>query len=202
MAIIDSDKNLMDYLKQVTIKDAMYLFATAWSEVSASCIAACWRKGLGDAVGEQADSDSDFDEADIREAEQRVEDYDGFNNHDMLNAKQALGPVTEEDIKTWLTVDDEEQTSAVLTDEQIIQTVTEPESTKEEEQEEEDEEPIPAMAKVVRCIQVGLRWVEKSAKSTPAEVMHFRNALYRASSEARSSLIQKELTDFFNFERQ
>ena len=82
--------------------------------------------------------------------------------------------------------------------------MTEPESTKEEEEqeEEEDEEPIPAMAEVVRCIQVGLRWVEKSAKSTPAEVMHFRNALYRARSEARSSLKQKELTDFFNFERQ
>ncbi|KAH3837656.1 hypothetical protein DPMN_111056 [Dreissena polymorpha] len=98
-AIIDSDKSLTDYLKQVTIKDAMNLFATAWSEVSASCIAVCRQKNLGDAVGEQADSNSDFDgldEADAREAEERFEDYEGFNNHDMLNAKQTLGPVTED----------------------------------------------------------------------------------------------------------
>ncbi|KAH3884475.1 hypothetical protein DPMN_008455 [Dreissena polymorpha] len=50
---------------------------------------------------------------------------------------------------------------------------------------------------IVRGLQIGLRYAEKSAKSTPAEVMHLRNILYRAKSEARSSLKQTELTDYF-----
>lgn len=47
--------------------------------------------------------------------------YDSFNNRDMLTAKRALGYVTEEEVTTWMTVDKDELTSAVLTDHKIVE---------------------------------------------------------------------------------
>ena len=83
-AIIDSDQSLTDYVKKMNIKDGMMIFATAWEEVSQQCIHACWMKGLGSAFPPRNESDSEsefegFDAEDVRRAETRVRNYNGFN---------------------------------------------------------------------------------------------------------------------------
>ena len=55
----------------------------------------------------------------------------------------------------------------------------------------------PAMSEVVKGLQVGLRWLEASDRSTAVEVTHLRNILHRAKAEARESCRQTMLTDFF-----
>ena len=206
-AIIDSNLNLQDYLKSLTIKDAMHLFATAWDAVSAESINACWRKGLGDTFQESVqDSDSDgdfdgFDETDLRDAESRAQDYEGFNECDMVTARRALGHVTEEAISTWLSIDNDEPTSPVLTDSEIVDSVTSTTTATTQPEDEDDDdadyEPTPAMSEVVKGLQVGLRWLEASDRSTAVEVTHLRNILHRAKAEARESCRQTMLTDFF-----
>ena len=151
------------------------------------------------------DSDSDFDgfdETDLREAENRAQDYEGFNECDMVTAWRALGHVTEEAISTWPSVDNDEPTSPVLIDSEIVDSVTSTmtvtiQREEEDEDNDADYEPIPAMSEVVKGLQAGLRWLEASDKSTAVEVTHLRNILHWAKAEARESCRQTMLTDFF-----
>ena len=153
---------------------------------------------------QDSDSDGDFDgfdETDLRDAESRAQDYEGFNERDMVTARRALGHVTEEAISTWLSIDNDEPTSPVLTDSEIVDSVTSTTTATTQPEDEDDDdadyEPTPAMSGIVKGLQVGLRWLEASDRSTAVEVTHLRNILHRAKAEARESCRQTMLTDFF-----
>lgn len=195
MVIIDSNLNLQDYLKSLTIKDATHLLATAWDAVSAESINASWQKGLGDTFQEtvqDSDSHGDFDgfnETDLRDAGSRAQDYEGFNERDMVTAQRALGYVTEEAISTWLSIDNDEPTSPELTDSEIVDSVTSTMTATTLPEDEDyndtaDYEPTPAMSELVKGLQTGLRRLEASDRSTALEVTHLRNILHRAKAEA------------------
>jgi hypothetical protein len=199
-SIITSDQTLTDHVKQLNIKDAMFLFAASWDQVTEACIHACWQKGLGDAFKTQND-DSDtefegFDESEIQHAERRVQEYEGFNENDMENARIALGQVDADDISSWLTTDDDEQTSPTLTDQQIVDQLKVP-APLELDDDEDDVEPSPAMSTVVSSLEIGLRWLEGSKSSSSIEVMHFRNILRRAKAEALGTLKQAKLSEYY-----
>ena len=130
-----------------------------------------------------------FEETDLQDAESRAQDYEGFNERDMVTARRALGHVTEEAISTWLSIDNDEPTSPVLTDSEIVDSLTSTTTgTTQPEDEDDDDiadyEPTPAMSEVVKGLQVGLRWLEASDRSTAIEVTHLRNNLHRAKAEA------------------
>ena len=93
--------------------------------------------------------------------------------------------------------------SPVLTDSEIVDSVTSTTTATTQPEDEDDDdadadyEPTPAMSEVVKGLQVGLRRLEASDRSTAVEVTHLRNILHRAKAEARESCRQTMLTDFF-----
>ena len=208
-AIIDSDQSLTDYVKKMNIKDGMTIFATAWEEVSQQCIHACWMKGLGSAFPPRNESDSEsefegFDAEDVRRAETRVRNYDGFNSDDMVNVRETLGDLTNEEVTAWLTADDTEQTNAHMTDEDIVNNVATPETSTNPDPDDDAEdddyilEPMPSMSEVVRGFETCLRWLEKSSRTTSVELVHCHNMMRRAKKELRESCTQRKVTDYFN----
>jgi hypothetical protein len=70
-AIIDSKLMLTDYVKQLTIKDAMHLFAASWEEVTPNGIRACWIKAVLRSMDENSDNE-----------------FEGFNADDLLRAEK------------------------------------------------------------------------------------------------------------------
>ena len=79
----------------------------------------------------------------------------------------------------------------------VTSTTTATTQPEDEDDDAADYEPTPAMSEVVKGLQVGLRWLEASDRSTAVEVTHLRNILHRAKAEARESCRQTMLTDFF-----
>ena len=79
----------------------------------------------------------------------------------------------------------------------VTSTTTATTQPEDEDDADADYEPTPAMSEVVKGLQVGLRWLEASDRSTAVEVTHLRNILHRAKAEARESCRQTMLTDFF-----
>ena len=46
-ALVEEDTTVPDYLKNLNIKDAMYLCDVAWRAVGQECVSRCWGKALG-----------------------------------------------------------------------------------------------------------------------------------------------------------
>ena len=46
-ALVEGDTPVSEYLKNLNIKDAMYLCDAAWKAVSQECVSRCWGKALG-----------------------------------------------------------------------------------------------------------------------------------------------------------
>ncbi|XP_052242038.1 jerky protein homolog-like [Dreissena polymorpha] len=179
------DLSLPEFLKRRTIKEAIYMFASAWEEVSRQSIHGCWRRALGEAIVTSDDAD-DSDE-----------EFEGFSAADV---SRAFG-VSDTDIEEWLNVDEDLPTTAHLTDNEIVANATS-QCTEAEESADEDEdqemEPVPALSSVVQGLELGLRWLETSSNGTAAQTCHLRNIIAMARAAARDSCKQRKLTDFFH----
>jgi hypothetical protein len=87
----DDEKTVTDFLKSMTIKDFIYLGATAWNAVTAKTIEACWMRGLGrafmadcvpldDVEAESQPSQSTTEQADNADSD---EEFLGFSSSEV-----------------------------------------------------------------------------------------------------------------------
>ena len=92
-ALIDSPQDVPNYLKSVTVKDAMHLANPAWGDVKSSTVRNCWVRGIGklsdactemenDSIGTNDESDSD-------------EEFLGFTDEEVQQATDKLAKVME-----------------------------------------------------------------------------------------------------------
>ncbi|XP_052233439.1 jerky protein homolog-like [Dreissena polymorpha] len=192
------DLSLLDFLKKLTIKEAIYMFDSAWQEVSRQTIHGCWRRALGDAIGSDEADDSDgefegFSTADVSQAEKHLADFNSFSAVDVNKSRDAFG-VTDDKIDQWLKIDDELATTAHLTDEEIVANATGActEADENNDDDEEEMEPLPAMSSIVRGLEEGLRWLETSADigSDLSSAQHHRPCTSRSQR-----LVQAEKDD-------
>lgn len=207
VSMVDSSLSVSDYLRQLNIKEAIHLVGAAWEGVTERTVRGCWRKGLGAAFDEEeADSDTSFDGFDVQDlfdAERRAADFEGFSDVDVQQAQQVLGSDIDEGMmETWLSFDNDEPTFEKMSDEEIIQSVSQdPVSDGPTEPAEDDDEivyePPPTATEAVKGLEVALRWLESSECATAAKVAHLRNLLHDAKSDARKRSTQTKMTDFF-----
>lgn len=194
VSMVDSSLSVSDYLRQLNIKEAIHLVGAAWEGVTERTVRGCWRKGLRAAFDEEeADSDTSFDGFDVQD----------LFDVDVQQAQQVLGSDIDEGMmETWLSFDNDEPTFEKMSDEEIIQSVSQdPVSDGPTEPAEDDDEivyePPPTATEAVKGLEVALRWLESSECTTAAKVAHLRNLLHDAKSDARKRSTQTKMTDFF-----
>ena len=105
-------------------------------------------------------------------------------------------------MQAWLTVDDNELTYEMMTDDEIIQSVRQETETnsKTDTLEDDDEivyDPPPTATEAIKGIEVTLRWLESSECATAAKVAHLRNLLRDAKADAQKKSAKRKMTDFF-----
>ena len=106
-------------LKAYTIKSAIHNFAEAWKSLKMSTLANSWKKLLFD-------------------ADVPVVDFTGFEADDFIRRFRSAGEtVNEENLEDWLGIDEQEGSSEILTDAEIVASVIDPAANEEEDDEDD-----------------------------------------------------------------
>ena len=104
----------------------------------------------------------------------------------------------ETDVKEWATADG--NSNEDLTDEDIVMAVSQQVPKQNEDGSDDDAlntDQVVSHEDATAAFEVALRYVEQQTSSTPEDVMFIRRWRNIASSKRFSTLLQKQLTDFF-----
>ena len=191
--ILESDLVIPQFLKALNIKDMLYIAAELWAAVTPTAIANCWRKGLGKA----------FDDDD------EVDDFEGFTNDEVQRSAaqlQARGYEIDssvDNINLYATIEEDVPTSEVVSDADIISSISQPqeqvdESDSETELEENDDG-IMTAHQANEAARGVLRFLERQSGQSVSqlELFNCRNVVKVTSRLMASKSKQSRLTDFF-----
>ena len=168
--------SFIEFAKSLTVKDAVFLSAKSWDEVSSLLLSRAWNK-LG--FGPQSDS--------LQEELPELSDDCNW-----------LG-ITEAEKEEWLTMDDSETGVQELTDEDIIGMVQASSSIDDSDEEDEQEPVGPTIthSEAEEAFSIGLSWLEKQSEATPMKIVLFHELYSLAVKKKHDSLKQTCITDFF-----
>ena len=163
------------FAKSLTVKDAVYMCAKAWREIREESLARAWLKLLPDAHSVDEDEE---------EPVQHTEEG------------QQLALTAEEE-EEWLNADRDEAGHPMLTDQEIINQVSETaDMDSDDGDDEEDAGRIPH-AVATECLSTSLRWLEQQAEATPMNLLMLRELHAMAAKKRVSNLKQPRLDSFF-----
>ena len=133
----------------MTIKDAMYMVSDAWNEITDANIRATWKKLLGGDLLTTSTGDSEKQSLEVQNPVR-----------EMLQALAGLEECTDSDepnVEEWLRIGASDSGYATLSDDEIVQTVTKPESVETDDSDSDelhDVEPILSHAKACEMLKV------------------------------------------------
>ena len=190
MLLIDNEDNstsLMDSVKQIDMKKVVYMSASAWNDITSSTISNSWHQLLR--------AGSSQDQSTIDPHEEQI-------SCDSL-AVQLDSNLTSEDIDTWLGEDANDPGYQLLTDDEIVQAVTEQASDTESDEDEEGEDTvtmqaIPPHKEVASMLDKCLLWYEQQKESRPSSLLLLKEIRDLAVAKRHSNLKQTKLTSFYS----
>ena len=187
-----SEVSCFDFWKRLTIKDAIYMVSDAWNDITDANIRASWKKLLG---GDQLATSTVDSEKQSLEEEIPVQE--------MLQALGCLEECTdcdETNVEEWLQIDASDPGYAILSDDEILQTVTHPETVETDDSDSDelhDVEPIPSHAKACEMLKECILWAEQQPETTGAHMISLRSLMGISAKKRMSSLKQTTITSFF-----
>ncbi|XP_055910863.1 jerky protein homolog-like [Eupeodes corollae] len=151
-------KDVLNFLKSLTIKDAVSLFAIAWSQLKPDVIEKCWRNILPQICMYDIETQSSDEEEDtplnlLRDKfrQQQLEEINELQNLLQIIIPEATPTVT--DINTWNAIDD-----TVELNESELELIT---SDEDEIDEPENQTKITA-SEAIQIFDKGIEWAEEN----------------------------------------
>ena len=198
--IVDNEASVQDSLKAINVKEMIHLAGQSWEVVTTKAIEGCWMKGLGAAFPAPVMDETlqDADESDDDE------EFEGFTQADVEEVQRKMDASPDE-IRQWLTIDDDCPVFEHATDEEIIANVTGSShasgdiSADETDVADDDDdviEPPPKVAEAIRGLECALAWLETQDVDY-VKVLHMRNMLDYARSKRETGFKQLKLDKFF-----
>ena len=157
----ENSPSLLQSIKSMTIKDAVYMTAEAWEDLKAESVSKVRCKTLFNRVnqlsGAVASSERDVSSDDDACGEPEREPEDAAVISEQLR-EAGFSAVNREDIQEWLTADRNEPGHTTLTEDQILETVTIPDGEDDEEDDDNiaDEPPIPSHSKAYTSLSTSI----------------------------------------------
>lgn len=191
--LIQADCSVINFQKKFNIKDAVLATALAWGKVKETTIQKSWRK-LWPKAYEEDNSDVLPVETDI--VVKLLED-----------AQNEIKDLPAEEVKQWISVDDEEPTTIEITDELIIQSVLgvgsneandqDVESDEEGEDGSSNTEAPPTWHEAAAAINTFVRFAECSKSYNTAELLNLcviKNNFFKKKTDSKK---QKDIRSYF-----
>lgn len=204
--IVAAEIPVQDSLKAVNVKEMMILAGKSWECVTATCIERCWMKGLGPAFPQPQPDNADADarpddQTDDQSDDDDEDEFEGFTAADIEEMRKKIDAAPEE-IKQWLTIDNDCPIFEHASDSEIIANVigTSSADTISNDAEDEDDsvacEPPPKDAEVINGLECALKWFETQDVDY-MKVLQMRNLLDYARSKRESGMKQLKVDQFF-----
>lgn len=197
---VNAGATVEEFTKQFTIKDLMWTVARAWTNVTSSTLTKCWHKlwpGLLFDDAELNDLVADFTGFCVsehkRHANELMEYAKGFSN----SLTKLLDP---DDLEEWMHVDDDAPVVPILTTEEIVNMVLNPNQQDEENSEEEDEDVQKERVSIDKCLELGSVYIEALEQLSflsDHDIMLIYNLQAKILHEKPNYMKQATLEDFF-----
>ena len=188
----EEGRSIIQFVKQINMKDVVYMTATAWEDLPPMTITKSWNKLLHS--GDTNSSDSSLSPADSE-----AQDNSPTNTEVLELAHQLDSNLKDKDVCDWMNIDSGDQGYQLLTDEEIVQQVTQTnEITEEEEDEQCENEDVPSSGEVTDMLDKCLLWYERQGECTPTSLMLLKRVRDLAATKRFANLKQLKLDSFFS----
>lgn len=181
-------RSIIQFVKQINMKDVVYMTAAAWDELPPLTLAKSWRKLLHTGDTNKQSSSAEPEESDPTSSEKQCKEL----------ACQLDASLQDEDISEWMNVDSDDQGYQLLSDDGIVQLVTQPDTTEEDDEEDESEErhDIPSCGEVKDMLDRCLLWYERQDESTSTSLLLLKRIRNLAAIKRFTNLKQLKLDSF------
>ena len=175
-------RSIIQFVKQINMKDVVYMTATAWEDIPSLTLTKSWNKLL-------------------RTAEVSVDSGDGID--EVLQLAQQLDSNLEtEDVNTWINVDSGAKGYELLSDEDIVKQVTQTNDKEDTEEDDGDEteeiKDIPCSGNVKDMLNRCLLWYERLDGCTATSLLLLKRVRDLAAATCFANLKQLTLHAFLN----
>ncbi|XP_049958214.1 jerky protein homolog-like [Schistocerca serialis cubense] len=187
----DESTSSKQFWRSYSIKDAIFNVAIAWSDLSVSNLKNGWNKLWPQPRGEELEKPV-------------CVTVDEMVN--LCNNLQISKNLTSEEVSEWLECDKVDGGFQILSDDEIVASVS---ATKEEEEEEEEEgadedecsnheeKQTPSHSEAKTMLSKCIEWFESQEEANATQARLLRKIQNIATVKARTSKRQKKLTDYF-----
>lgn len=174
------EDNILNALKKINLKDVVFSLAICWSQVSLDLINKSWKNLLPNLIENDAEESH---HAQIQLAP-------------LLNQLHKDDQITDAEVQEWVAEADVSLArNEVLTDEEILKTVTADEEDDDDDSTSQSSNKIPH-SEAVGALNTSLQWAEEQ-NFDAHEIMLLRRMRDRAYELKIDSSCQKKITDFF-----
>ena len=180
----EEGRSIVEFVKQINMKDIVYMIAGAWEDISSSTLRKSWNKLLS---SEESINPS------------TVSPNEG-NDEVVELAKQLDSNLEMDDISEWMTIDNDHAGHQLLSDEEIISEVskTNEDEVIEDEQVNEDTSGIPTSGEAHDMLDKCLLWYERQEECNSTSLLLLKNIRDLAATKRYSNLKQLTLQSFVN----
>lgn len=192
--ILDNDedeepKDIISTLKQVTIKDVIYMTAAAWEEVPAVALNKTWKKIWPNVPIPRLPSTNEPDQQDSDE-----------NILAMLQNLEGGSQVQIEEVAEWIQGD--EDPHPTMSEDDIVAACSSHQTTELSSDDDDDpsveEKKGPNHTAATRMFEDIMVYLEQQDETSPAELLLIRRLRDRAAKKRSSNLKQKKISNFFH----
>lgn len=192
--------SLLEAMKMLNIKDAIYTAASAWDEIKETTLQKSWKK-IWPSLKQSDSADKDDDEpTSSMEVDLEAEENDVAETLQDLQELQHGVQLQLTDVEEWLTeADMAESTNEELNDDEIVaavQSANNEDSDAEEEEVDRDTGVTHSEAK--DAFDVVLKYLEQNPRATPMDVLWAKKWRDFSAKSRLGKLKQKSIKDFFN----
>lgn len=191
--------SLLEAMKILNIKDAIYTVASAWDEMKQTTLQKAWKK-IWPSLKQSDSADKDDDEpTSSTEVDLEAEENDVAETLQDLQKLQHGVQLQLTDVEKWLTeADMAESTNEELNDDEIVavvQSATNEDSDAEEEEVDRDIGVTHSEAK--DAFDIVLKYLEQNPRATPMDVLWAKKWRDFSAKSRLGKLKQKSIKDFF-----
>ena len=179
-------QSVIEGLKNINIKDVVYMSAAAWDDIPALTLTRSWNKLLASDKITESDKQPENDDS----QEQSVESL----------AKELDPNLSDEDIANWIKEDSNDPGYQLFTDKEIIQQVVSPSAVEDRDMEDDEDQDEPtttiSSGQAADLLEQCLKWYEQQDEATASSLLLLKRIRDLAANKRYKNLKQLTLSSF------
>ncbi|XP_053556272.1 jerky protein homolog [Bombina bombina] len=177
MKMLNKDVDSIEFQRSFTIKDAVLSLVTAWNTVKPVTLLRAWRKLWPNVMHGELECEENEDLEGFLVEQRASEVNELMQSVKLAQEDNPLCKLNEEDLEEWICIEDDVEIAATFTDQEIIDSITNPDQTEEHTSEKSDEEDDRletekvSWATAEKCMETIVKFVEQNHSFTLQDVM-------------------------------